>query len=81
MISEAERPRLHIGYKQAMRALGENKADKLFIALDTEDKIRLPLEKKAADLGIEAVGVPTMKELGAICGIDVGASCAIILKG
>ncbi len=81
MISDAERSRLHTGYKQAVRALNENKAEKLFIAEDCDaDKILNPLMSTATEKNIEVLKVSTMSELGEMCGIDVGASCAVILK-
>ena len=80
MISDAERQRLHIGYKQSLRALNEGKAEKLLIAADVDDKMKAALKKAADEHNVPVMEVPTMQELGVICSIDVGSSCAVILK-
>ncbi len=80
MISESEKARMQVGYKQAVRALAEDKAAKVFLSQDCDEKISAPIEKSAQEKNAEIVRVPTMKELGTLCGIDVSASCAVILK-
>lgn len=80
MIGEAEKERLHVGYKQAVRALGENKAAKVFIAEDCDESIKVGIETLAGERNTPVFFVPTMKELGNICSIEVGASCAVVLK-
>ena len=80
MISDAERQRLHIGYKQSLRALSEGKAEKLLIAADVDDKMKTALKKAADEHNAIVTEVSSMRELGEICSIDVGSSCAVILK-
>ena len=80
MISDAERQRLHIGYKQSLRALSENKAEKLLIAADVDEKMSAALKSAAQEHNIPVTEISSMQELGDICGIDVGSSCAVILK-
>ena len=80
MIGEAEKSRLHTGFKQAVRALNDKNAEKLIIAEDCEDRIKDELSSLAETDGTPVTYVPTMKELGSMCGIEVGASCAVILK-
>lgn len=80
MITDSDRSRLQTGFKQATRAVNLDKALKLIIALDSDDKVRNPLVSAAEEKGIEIVTVPTMAELGKLCEIEVGASCAVILK-
>ena len=80
MISDAERQRLHIGYKQSLRALNEEKAEKLLIAADVDAKMSAALKKAADEHNISVTEIGSMKELGEICGIEVGSSCAVILK-
>ena len=80
MISDAERQRLHIGYKQSLRALSEEKAERLFIAADVDEKMIVALKKAADEHNIPVTEIASMRELGEICGIDVGSSCAVILK-
>ncbi|MCC8168775.1 MAG: ribosomal L7Ae/L30e/S12e/Gadd45 family protein [Oscillospiraceae bacterium] len=80
MISESERARMQVGCKQAARALAEDKVLKVFLSGDSDKKISAPIEAAANEKNVDIFYVPTMKELGALCGIDVGASCAVILK-
>lgn len=80
MIGEAERAKLHVGYKQAIRALNENKATKVFLAEDCDKSIKDGIEKLATEKNTPLFFVPTMRELGNMCDIEVGASCAIVLQ-
>ena len=48
MIGDAERSKLQVGYKQAVRALNENKASKVFVAEDCDDHIKDGVSKIAA---------------------------------
>ena len=47
MIGDAERSKLQVGYKQAVRALNENKASKVFVAEDCDDHIKDGVSKIA----------------------------------
>lgn len=80
MIGEAEKARLHVGYKQAVRALADGNAEKLFIAEDCDDTMKTELSALANEKNTPVTYVPTMKELGNICEIEVSASCATVLK-
>lgn len=79
MISDAQRQHLQVGFKQTLRAVGEGRAEKVFLALDCDEKISTPLKRAASEKAVEICEVPTMKELGTICGIEVSASCAAVL--
>lgn len=80
MISEAERERLIVGFKQTVKAVSAGLAEKVFLAGDCESRISNPIENAASANGTQIFYVPTMKELGEMCGIEVGSSCAVILK-
>lgn len=80
MISEAERSHLQVGYKQAIRALNETTVAKVFLAEDCDTKISVPVEKLCSQKQIPVLYAQSMTELGKMCGIDVGASCAVILR-
>lgn len=79
MFSDAEKAKLRVGYKQAIRALKESKAEKVFLAEDCDGHIKESIEKLAGG-NTPVLYVPDMKELGAMCSIDVGASCAVVLN-
>lgn len=71
---------VEVGLKQTLKALFENKADKVFLAEDCEDRIRETVKEECAEKGIRLISVPTMRILGRMCGIDVKASCAAVLR-
>jgi large subunit ribosomal protein L7A len=78
LISVEEKGRLIVGYKQVLRALSAKSCQKLFIAEDCSLNIFDSLKNSAGDS--EVVLVPTMRELGTMCEIDVPSSCAAVLK-
>lgn len=80
MISESEKGRLLVGFKQTVKAVNENKAAKVFLADDCESRISAPIEAAASVNDVQIFYVPTMKELGSMCDIEVGSSCAVVLK-
>ena len=69
-----------IGTKQTLKALEKDKVSLVFIALDAEEHVITNLKEMCVKKGIETVPVATMKELGAACGIQVGAASAAILS-
>ena len=77
MISSSEKKNLKIGYKQTMKAL-VNKCEKVYVAEDSEERIRQAVIKAANENGSVINYVATMQELGKLCGISRGASCAVI---
>lgn len=76
MITPEERDNLIVGYKQVLKALSAKTCKKLFLAEDCSSNISDSLTAAAGN--IEIVSVPTMRELGSLCGIDVPSSCAAI---
>lgn len=68
-----------VGIKQATKAINNNTCIKLYVAKDVDSKLLNPLVTKAKDKDIEIIYVENMKELGKLCGIEVGASAAAIL--
>lgn len=80
MISEAEKSRTVVGFKQTMKALAEGRAEKVIIADDCEEHLREEVETVAKQAGSEIMYIDSMRALGAMYGIDLGASCAGILK-
>ncbi len=79
MISEAEKKNLKIGYKQTMKALCK-KCAKVFIAEDCEDRIKDAVKNAADQTGSDIYYIATMQELGKLCEISLGASCAVIVN-
>lgn len=69
-----------IGTKETLKCVKNNQCEKLFIAQDAEPRLIQPLVDLAKEKSLEIVYVDTMKELGQLCGIDVGAASASILR-
>lgn len=78
MITDTEKNHLVAGYKQVLKAVKNNTCEKLFLAEDCADGLSANI--RAAASGIEIETVPTMRELGTMCGIEVPASCAAIIR-
>ncbi len=68
-----------IGKKQTMRALETQQVSACFLARDAEKHVTQPIRHLCEKRHVKVFEVPTMKELGVACGIDVGAAVAAIL--
>ena len=69
-----------VGVKQSRRALKDGLVKTAYLAQDVEDSVRIPLEELCAEQGVSVEWVSTMQELGASCGISVGAAVAVVLR-
>lgn len=80
MIQELSGPNKVVGAKQARRALREGRAAMLYVAMDADPRMLQPLVQEAVNRQVPVRQAPTMRELGASCGIAVGAAVAVLLK-
>lgn len=80
MIQELSGPNKVVGAKQAKRALRDGRAVRLYMALDADPRLLQPLVQEAVNRQVPVSQVPNMKELGAACGIAVGAAVAVLTK-
>ena len=80
MLDELKTPRKVVGMKQLRKALKNGQVLRVYLAQDADPRLTEPLAAECADLSVELVEVPTMAELGAACGIAVGAAAAGILN-
>ena len=80
MFNEAEKKNLKIGFKEVMNLISQGCAVRVVVAQDCEDKIKVPVSQAAESAGIKTEYAQTMHELGKACAIDVGASCAAVVK-
>ena len=80
MIQELSGPNKVVGAKQVRRALRDGRAARLFMALDAAPRMLQPLVQEAVNRQVPVSQVPTMKDLGAACGIAVGAAVAVLVK-
>ena len=79
MLEELKQGPIVVGLKQLKKALKDHAAQKVFLARDAESRLTAPIEAQCETDGIAVVWV-TMAELGAACGIEVGAAAAATLK-
>ena len=80
MIQELTDSNKVVGAKQARRALRDGRAARLYRAMDADPRVLQPLVQEAVNRQVPVSQVPTMRELGASCGIAVGAAVAVLLK-
>ncbi len=80
MISELDRKFLKTGFKEVLKIIAKKDAVKVFIAEDIVSSMKEKLISECTQNGVDIIYVETRKALGDICGIDVGASCAAIIK-
>lgn len=80
MIRELSTSNKVVGAKQVRRALKDGRAARLYMAMDADPRLLQPLVQAAVNQQVPVEQVPTMKELGAACGIAVGGAVAALLK-
>ena len=69
-----------VGTKQVLRALKAGTVAKVYVCSDADTFIYQQVVRGAEDAGVPCVRVPSMKELGMVCGVDVPTAAAGILK-
>lgn len=75
-----ETRRVAVGVKEVMKAVNANKAQLVYIADDADQVIIGPLKSAVYTAGIELVAIDSMRLLGRLCEIEVGAATAALLK-
>ncbi len=68
------------GAKQLRKAIRAGTVERVYLARNADDRVTAPLEELCRQTGTLLTWVPSMKELGAACGIEVGAACAGMLR-
>ncbi|SHE46323.1 ribosomal L7Ae/L30e/S12e/Gadd45 family protein [Clostridium fallax] len=68
-----------IGIKQSTKAIKNGEGRILYVAQDADKKKIDPLVSLAKSHGVEVKYVNTMKELGKMCGIDVGSAATLLM--
>ena len=69
-----------VGIKQCTKAVKDGLAEQAYLAVGVAPDIAEPFRKLCEKCGIPLKMVTSKKELGSLCGIDVDASVAVILK-
>ena len=76
MLTQLENTGKVVGVKQTRRALNDGRATSVFLAHDADPALTEPLADLAGSKGVPVFWTEHMKELGAACGIAVGAAVA-----
>ena len=69
-----------VGVKQTKRALSDGSAVLVFLARDADPRVTEPVALLCGEKGVPVERTPSMKELGAACGIAVGSAAAALLR-
>ena len=80
MLEKLKDAKKAVGTRRLLKALERGEVLEAFLAADADLFIVRQVKKACADAGVRMPEVPTMKELGAACGVDVKTASAGILK-
>lgn len=69
-----------VGAKQTMKIVKAGSAEKVYVAENAEKKVTEPVIEACKQMNVEIISVESMEKLGRMCGIDVGAAIACIIK-
>ena len=70
---------LVVGAKQLKKAVKAGRAKYVFLAENADPAVTEPLAELCAANHIQITWVPSMAELGRVCGIEVGAAAAAVV--
>ena len=68
-----------VGAKQLKKALRDGCASHVYLARNADPALTEPIEVMCTERNIQIAWVPSMAELGQICGIEVGAAAAAVI--
>ena len=71
---------LAVGTRQVLRGIKNGSLARIFVANDIDTFLFSRITEAAETAGVPVTRVPTMKELGHACGVDVAAAAAGILR-
>ena len=69
-----------VGVRQVLRALREERAQEVFLAMDANSSLRAQIEQEAREKGLPLHMIATMEELAALCRVDVPSAAACLLR-
>jgi large subunit ribosomal protein L7A len=80
MLSELVSGKHVTGVKQSRKAVADGRAVKIFLARDADPAVTEPLENLCGERNVPFEYAGTMAEIGASCGISIGAAVAALTK-
>ena len=70
-----------VGLKQTLRALQQDRVSVVYLANDVDEHIRRKIATACAERGVELKPAGMgQRDLGAFCGIEVGAAVLAVLR-
>ena len=69
-----------VGTRQILKKFAQDDIRLLFVADNAQEELRRSLLSLAAEHSAQVICVRTMEDLGRLCGIEVGAAAAGVLK-
>ncbi|MBR6728671.1 MAG: ribosomal L7Ae/L30e/S12e/Gadd45 family protein [Clostridia bacterium] len=79
MDSDIKSRRRYIGLKQSTEAIEAGQVLKAYVARDADRRVREPFEDLCQKKNVPVIYYDTKQQLGRACGIDVGATCVVVL--
>lgn len=76
MLAELKQKAKVAGVKQTKRAVQDGRAKCVYVAQDADPRVVEPVEALCVERSVPVERVPSMRELGAVCGIAVGCAVA-----
>lgn len=80
MISQLKNGKKVVGFKQTKKAVQTGRAKCVFLACDADPVVTEPLSALCAAAEIPVERDASMRELGQVCGISVGAAAVALLE-
>lgn len=72
--------KLCVGTKQAIRLVEQGLAAEVFVAKDADPRVTNKMINLCKKCGVKVTYVDSMKQLGKVCGIEVGAAMAAVVN-
>ena len=69
-----------VGTKEVLRALKANEAASVFVARDIDTFLYQKVTRACAEAAVQVNKVESNKELGKVCGLNIGCAAAAVLK-
>ena len=80
ILPKIDKNKVVVGAKQLRKAMEKGTVQYVCLAKNADPAITEPLAQQCASRGLSCVWVPSMRELGDACGIDVGAAAAAVVN-
>ena len=80
MLKELTTQNKVVGVKQSRKAIAQERALKVFLAVDADPMLLDPLRSSCGEKGIPVIQEFTCAELGRACQISVGAAIVAVVR-